>query len=61
MQTFRCLNPSCGKDSLVRNIEWYDEQHIVECQHCRQYHALRQLSVENGAPLQFEIVGLVSE
>lgn len=59
MQTFRCLNDECGKDSPVQSIEWFDDQHVVECRHCRQYHALRLLSTEEGAPIQFVIVGLV--
>ena len=61
MQTFRCLNSSCGEESAVRSIEWYDDQHVVQCQHCSQYHALRQLSNPAGAPIQFEIVGLISD
>jgi hypothetical protein len=52
------LNIDCGKESPVRDINWYDDQHIVECQHCRQYHALRLLSTEEGA-LLFEVVGLI--
>ena len=59
METFRCLNIDCGKESPVRDINWYDDQHIVECQHCRQYHALRLLSTEEGA-LLFEVVGLIN-
>ena len=60
MQTFRCLNSLCGKNSAVRSIEWYDGQHLVECEHCRCYHALRQVDSEEGAPIQFEVEGLVS-
>ena len=60
MQTFRCLNSACGRDSPVRSIDWYDGQHIVECQHCRQFHALRLLDSEEGPPIQFEVTGLVN-
>ena len=46
--------------SSVRSIEWYDGQHPIECEHCRCYHALRQVDTEDGAPIQFEVDGLVS-
>ena len=59
--TFQCLNDRCGKQSSVRSIDWYDGQHITECEHCRAWHALRQLQTAAGEPLQFEVVGLVSD
>jgi hypothetical protein len=43
---FQCLNDRCGKLSAVRSIDWYDGQHITECEHCREWHALQQL--QNG-------------
>jgi len=46
MQTFRCMNSQCAKPSAVRRIKWHDQQHIVECGHCRCYHALRLLETE---------------
>lgn len=60
MQGFRCMNSRCGLESPLRSIEWFDDQHVVECVHCRQFHALRQINTEEDEPIQFEVVGLVN-
>ena len=60
MQTFQCLNEKCGKQSAVRTIDWYDDQHIVECEHCHEWHALQLLPPAEGGLLQFEVTGLVN-
>ena len=60
MQGFRCMNSRCGMESPLRSIEWFDDQHVVECMHCRQFHALRQIETDEGEPIQFEVVGLVN-
>ena len=60
METFQCLNEQCGKQSSVRTIHWYDDQHIVECEHCREWHALQLLPSGEGGLLQFAIAGLVN-
>jgi hypothetical protein len=61
MHTFRCQNPECKEESPVGAIEWIDEKHVVECWHCQQIHALRQLPSEKGATIRFEIAGLVDD
>ena len=61
MAQFRCLNDRCGKLSAVRGIDWYDGQHIVECEHCREPHALEQLPTPEGSPLQFTVAGLIND
>jgi hypothetical protein len=57
---FQCLNDRCGKLSAVRSIDWYDGQHITECEHCREWHALQQLPTDVGEPIQFEVTGLIN-
>ena len=59
MQTYECMNPDCAKFSQVREINWHDGKHVIECEHCRQWHVLRQLDTPEGAPIQFELVGLL--
>lgn len=59
MLHFQCQNSDCAKQSHVRDISWYNGQHVVECVHCRQWHELRQLDSADGAPIQFEVVGLL--
>ena len=59
MQKFRCLNEDCGKQSSVRTIDWYAGQHVTECEHCREWHVLEQIPTDEGAPLQFEVTGLL--
>ena len=56
---FKCRNPDCEKYSAVRNINWFDGGHIVECEHCNSVHELRQIPTPQDAPIQFEIVGLL--
>ena len=54
------MNPQCGLDSPVRSIECFDDWHVVECQHCREFHVLRHVSTEEGEPIQFEVIGLIN-
>jgi transcription elongation factor Elf1 len=56
MRTFECLNEECGEESPVGAIDWIDDQHVIQCWHCGQVHALRQLPSEKAAPIRFEVV-----
>jgi hypothetical protein len=58
-QEFGCLNDECGRISSVRDVEWYDGKHVIECPHCCRWHELRCLVTPRGAPMQFMIVGLL--
>ena len=61
MQHFRCKNDGCGKQSDVRDINWFNGKHVVECIHCRQWHELQQLDTAEGGLLQFEVLGLLDD
>ena len=45
----------------MRNVEWYDGKHVVECPHCAEWHELRRLETPREAPMTFEIVGLLAK
>ena len=61
MQPFKCRNGSCGQMTAVRDINWFSGKHVVECQYCRQWHELRQVNMEEGELIQFEVVGLLDD
>ncbi len=58
-QDFGCMNDECGETSPLRDVEWYDGKHVIECPHCGRWHELRRLVTPRGAPMQFKVVGLL--
>lgn len=58
-QEFGCMSDDCGKTSPLRYVEWYSGKYVIECPHCCQWHELRRLETPRGAPMQFEIVGML--
>lgn len=60
MQSFQCLNKTCGKQSSVKNAE--EGAHHVErvyvCEHCGAKHNAIQRPQTSGSPALFDIVGL---
>ena len=61
MRTFQCLNVDCEEESPVGAIDWIDDQHVTECWLCGQVHALKQLPAEDGAPIRFDVAGLIDD
>jgi aspartate carbamoyltransferase regulatory subunit len=58
METFRCQNPNCGKDSDYSLAEIQAKKSTVLCQHCQTIHHLAVLKSPRGAAPQLRAGGL---
>ena len=58
METFRCQNPSCCKQSDYSQVQIRAKDSTVQCQHCQTMHRLEVLPGKSGAPAQMRAGGL---
>lgn len=59
MNSFTCKR--CGKQSKSSGIEQTNGVNYIVCQHCKAKNKLVQLPTIQGAPLQFEVGGVLEE
>jgi len=57
MKSFLCKR--CAKQSKVSGIQQHDGIPYVVCEHCGTKNKLLQLPTPQGAPLQFEVAGII--
>ena len=58
MESFTCKK--CEKRSRILRIWQSDDPAHVVCEHCRAKNSLRPLPKVEGAPVQWEVIGIVN-
>ena len=58
MDTFRCQNPSCCKQSDYSLAQIRAKDSTVQCQHCQTMHRLEVVQPKGGSALQLRAGGL---
>ena len=58
METFRCQNPNCCKESDYSLAQIQGKNSTVLCQHCQTVHHLEILSSDPSAPRRLRAGGL---
>ena len=58
-QSFQCKNTDCNKVSQLNGIEQTDGHNYVVCEHCQSKNEIAALPKIEGAPLNFEVIGLL--
>ena len=58
MDTFRCQNPGCTKQSDYSMVDIRAKDSTVQCQHCHTIHRLEVTPSKAGAPPQMRAGGL---